>query len=52
MKYIVTNIYKYTADVEVEADSESEAKEKAMCIEDFRNNDDWLYDSKVREVEE
>ena len=52
MKYIVTNIYKYTATVEVEADSESEAKNKALGMEDERNNDDYLYDSTARKAEE
>lgn len=50
MKYIVTNTYKYTATVEVEADSENDALEKALLLEDERNNDDWLWDSTVREA--
>lgn len=49
-KYLVTNIYKYTATVEVEAEDESEAKKKALGMPDERNNDDWLYDSEAREI--
>lgn len=49
-KYLVTNIYKYTATVEVEAEDETEAMQKALGLPDERNQDDWLYDSEVKET--
>lgn len=52
MKYIITNIYKYTATVEVEAESEKEAREIAIECKDEPNNDDYLCDCKVQKVSE
>jgi hypothetical protein len=52
MKYLVTQEWHYTVEVEVEADSEKEAKDKADSMEGDRNYDDHLYDATAREIGE
>ena len=49
-KFLVTNVYKYTATVEVEADSESDALDVALGLDDQPNNDYWLYESTAQVV--
>ena len=50
MKYLVTQEWHYTVEVEVEADSEKEAKDKANSMDGDRNHDDFLYDATAREI--
>ena len=47
MKYTVKKTFKYTEEVEVEADSESEAKDLAIEMDGWRNNDDLLFDCEI-----
>lgn len=47
MKYKVKKTFKYTEEIEVEASSESDAKDLAMEMDGYRNNDDWLFDCEI-----
>lgn len=51
-KYLVTNVYKSTATVEVEAASEADALRIALGAPDEPCNDQWLYESTAREIED
>ncbi len=52
MRWLVTQEWRYTVEVEVEADSEKEAKDKADSIGGERIYDDYLYDAKARKIGE
>ena len=46
----ITNTYKYTATIEVEAKDVNDALYKSLHLDDEKNNDDWLYESHVKQV--
>ena len=46
----ITNTYKYTATIEVEAQDVNDALSKSLHLDDEKNNDDWLYESDVKQV--
>ena len=46
----ITNTYKYTATIEVDAQDVNDALSKSLHLDDEKNNDDWLYESHVKQV--